>query len=121
VTPLEILGSRPTRTAQKTSHARSGSDDLTRSQRGTSGQRPECNAVSRLPRRLAETLSLNEVLAALGYTKCWKVSPRTGVRTAHILRGDEVVHVGTADTTWEWLVQTGQIDLVRGTQPEGAA
>lgn len=51
--------------------------------------------------------SLNEVLAALGYTtKPGSGIPHPGKK---ILRDGNVVHEGSADSTWTWLRQTGQI------------
>jgi hypothetical protein len=43
--------------------------------------------------------SLNETLAALGFT----TKPGAGLYAKYILRGDDVVFAGRADEVWAWL------------------
>lgn len=51
-------------------------------------------------------MTLNEVLKALGYTTAKRAGHLQGKKI--LLRG-AVVFEGTADETWRWLRQTGQI------------
>lgn len=52
-------------------------------------------------------LPLNTVLKCLGYVT--RKRDGAGLQGKKILRDGVVVHEGTADSTWKWLRQTGQI------------
>jgi hypothetical protein len=64
-----------------------------------------------------EPKTLNETLEALGYT----VEPHSSdnrdccgfIKLKSILLDGEVQHCGNANSTWEWLFETGQVQVQR--------
>jgi hypothetical protein len=67
----------------------------------------------------AKILPLNDVLKALGYATnpCRHHNPSLGLKEIYraepgknLIAEDDILFVGRASETWDWLVETGQID-----------
>lgn len=71
-----------------------------------------------------EDMPLNDVLKALGYATnpCRHHNPKIGLKEIYkaeegkmIISEDDILFVGRAGDTWDWLYETGQVDPQQGT------